>query len=114
MLVPLPPPPPRRGYAGELAPPAALDALSNEGDAVLIDIRTAKEKEGSGIPDLPSGLSSKALEVEYAVTEDRKLRGQLRDPSGIEAQVTALQVRAGGRRMRSSALASGGLGEVPG
>lgn len=27
------------------------------------------------------------LEVEYAVTEDKKLRSQLRDPAAIEAQV---------------------------
>lgn len=32
------------------------------------------------------------LEVEYAITEDKRLRSQLRDPSAIEAQVTALQI----------------------
>ncbi len=35
------------------------------------------------------------LEVEYATVEDRKLRGSLRDVSGIEAQITAIQVRWG-------------------
>ncbi|GFH24510.1 HATPase_c domain-containing protein, partial [Haematococcus lacustris] len=34
------------------------------------------------------------LEVEYANTEDKRLRGQLRDPNSIEAQITALQVSA--------------------
>jgi hypothetical protein len=32
------------------------------------------------------------LQVEYALTEDKRLRGNLRDPSAIEAQITALQV----------------------
>eukprot|EP00199_Chlamydomonas_sp_CCMP681_P002405 CAMPEP_0119107104 /NCGR_PEP_ID=MMETSP1180-20130426/7951_1 /TAXON_ID=3052 ORGANISM="Chlamydomonas cf sp, Strain CCMP681" /NCGR_SAMPLE_ID=MMETSP1180 /ASSEMBLY_ACC=CAM_ASM_000741 /LENGTH=390 /DNA_ID=CAMNT_0007092541 /DNA_START=35 /DNA_END=1207 /DNA_ORIENTATION=- len=81
-----------RGYAGELFAAAALDALMEDKDVVLIDIRSLKEKDGSGIPDLPSFASSKSLEVEYAVTEDKKLRGQLRDPSSIEAQITALQI----------------------
>lgn len=81
-----------RGFAGELAAAAALDSLVNEGNVVLIDIRTSKEKEGSGIPDLPSAANGKSLEVEYAITEDKRLRGQLRDPAAIEAQITALQV----------------------
>jgi hypothetical protein len=32
------------------------------------------------------------MQVEYALTEDKRLRGNLRDPSAIEAQITALQV----------------------
>jgi hypothetical protein len=54
---------------------------------------TQGEKEASGLPDAPSSASGKLLEVEYAAIGDRKLRGQLRDAGGIEAQVTALQVR---------------------
>jgi len=46
-----------------------------------------KEKETSGLADVPGGAKGKLLEVEYAFTEDRKLRGQLRDPGAIEAQV---------------------------
>lgn len=48
-----------------------------------------REKEASGLADVPGGSKGKLLEVEYAFTEDRKLRGQLRDPSAIEAQVRA-------------------------
>jgi hypothetical protein len=47
-----------------------------------------REKEASGLADVPGGSKGKLLEVEYAFTEDRKLRGQLRDPSAIEAQVS--------------------------
>jgi rhodanese-related sulfurtransferase len=81
-----------RGYAGELSAIAALDMLSNDASALLVDVRTIAEKEQSGMADVPSAVSGKVVEVEYAVTEDRKLRGQLRDPSAIEAQVTALQI----------------------
>lgn len=48
-----------RGYAGDIAAPAALDVLANDGNVALIDVRTAKEKEGSGIPDLPSAANGK-------------------------------------------------------
>jgi hypothetical protein len=48
---------------------------------------TQREKEASGLADVPGGAKGKLLEVEYALTEDKKLRGQLRDPSAIEAQV---------------------------
>lgn len=56
--------------------------------------RSQREKDASGLADIPGGAKGKLLEVEYAFTEDRKLRGQLRDPSAIEAQVTALQIAA--------------------
>lgn len=48
-----------------------------------------KEKEASGLADVPGGAKGKLLEVEYAFTEDKKLRGQLRDPSSIESQVSS-------------------------
>lgn len=81
-----------RGYSDDLASAAALSMLVNEGNSLLVDIRSTREKEGSGIPDLPSSASGKVIEVEYAVTEDKRLRGQLRDVSSIEAQITALQI----------------------
>jgi hypothetical protein len=46
-----------------------------------------REKEASGLADVPGGAKGKLLEVEFAFTEDKKLRGQLRDPNAIEAQV---------------------------
>lgn len=81
-----------RGYAGDLTPVQALDALANEGSAVLVDVRSAREKEAAGLPEVASSASGRVLEVEFAQTEDRKLRGALRDPAGIELRVTALQV----------------------
>ncbi|KAF5832972.1 calcium sensing receptor [Dunaliella salina] len=83
-----------RGYSDDVPPAAALNTLVNDGDAVMVDIRTPKEKELSGVPDLPSAASSKAIEVEFAVTEDKKLRDQLRNVKNIESQITALQIAA--------------------
>jgi len=91
-----------RGYAGEVTAAQALDLLGSDGSTVLIDLRTEKEKEASGLADVPGGAKGKLLEVEYAFTEDRKLRGQLRDPGAIEAQVTALQIAALKRLGRGS------------
>jgi len=71
--------------AGEVSPAAALDALSSGGGAVLLDIRSAKEKEAGGLPDLPN--SGKLVEVEYASIADRKLRGQLRSAADLTLKV---------------------------
>lgn len=81
-----------RGYAGDVTPAAALDALATQSNAVLVDIRTAREKEQTGIPDLPN--SSKLIELEYASIDDRKVRGQLRDISKLELKITGMQIAA--------------------
>jgi hypothetical protein len=81
LTTPLPP------ATGEVTAASCLDRLAKDGDCVLVDIRTGKEKESSGVPDVPSGGSNKVIEVEYAFTEDKKLRGQLKDVGAIEATV---------------------------
>ena len=48
-----------RGYSDDLPSAAALNSLVNDGETVLIDIRSSKEKEASGVPDLPSSAASK-------------------------------------------------------
>ena len=83
-----------RGYAGELAAPAALNMINTDGNTVLIDLRSAKEKEAAGVPDVAGGARDRVVEVELAVTEDRRLRGQLRNAGAIENQVTAMQIAA--------------------
>lgn len=44
-----------RGYAGDISPAAALDAVATDSNTVIVDIRTSREKENGGVPDLPSG-----------------------------------------------------------
>ena len=39
--------------------PAALETICDENNCVLVDIRTSKEKEAAGIPDVPGNASSK-------------------------------------------------------
>lgn len=91
-----------RGYAGEVTPAAALDALSSNSNSVLVDIRTAKEKETAGLPDLPN--SGKLVELEYATVADRKLRGQLRNVADLELKVTAMQIAALKRLSKGTTL----------
>lgn len=82
-----------RGYAGDVTPAAALDALSSRGDTVLVDVRSARDKESQGIPDVPNS-GSKLVELEYAIIEDRLVRGQLRNLGALETKITALQIAA--------------------
>lgn len=81
-----------RGYAGQVSPAAALDILSTQGNCVMVDIRSAREKESAGLPDLPN--NGKLVELEYASVADRRVRSQLRNAGDIELKVTALQVAA--------------------
>ena len=53
----------------------------------MLCFRTEKEKETSGIPDIPN--SGRLIELEYAAISDRKIRSQLRDPNSIEKTVRA-------------------------
>lgn len=81
-----------RGYAGDVTPAAALTAVESEGGAVIVDIRSIREKEQGGTPDIPN--SSKLIELEYAAIEDRKVRSQLKNSTDLEIKVTALQIAA--------------------
>ncbi|CAG9464038.1 unnamed protein product [Pedinophyceae sp. YPF-701] len=83
-----------RGYSGDLTPAVALDTLENDGTALLVDIRSLKERDTTGCPDIPARAASRMVEVEFAVTEDRKLRGLLRNPEAVETAITAMQVAA--------------------
>jgi rhodanese-related sulfurtransferase len=91
-----------RGYAGDVSPAAALDALSTKSNANLVDIRTAREKEQQGIPDLPN--SGKLVELEFAAIEDRKVRGLLRDLGKLEIKITAMQIAALKRLNKGTSL----------
>lgn len=81
-----------RGYAGEVSAAAALDQVCSDGNAVIVDIRSQREKEVGGVPDLP--VRDRLVDLDYAVIQDKKLRGALRNVGVVEANVTALQVAA--------------------
>lgn len=81
-----------RGYAGDLAAAQALDLLLQQ-NYTLIDIRTDKEKERSGVPSLPNNARSKyvALPLEEF---PNKIRGLLRNSRKVEAEVVAIKISA--------------------
>lgn len=47
--------------------------------------RVDREKEASGIPDIPT--PGRLVELEYAAISDRRMRSQLRNPGEIEKTV---------------------------
>ncbi|CAN5687127.1 rhodanese-like domain-containing protein [soil metagenome] len=57
---------PGAGYAGDVAPKTAWKILSENKDAVLIDVRTRAEWNYVGLPDLDS-LAKKAALIEWQV-----------------------------------------------
>lgn len=81
-----------RGYRGDLTATLAVDKLQSDRSAVLVDVRAAKEKDVAGLPDVPGSAAARLLAVEFATTEDRQLRNQLRNPTAVETTVTALQI----------------------
>lgn len=91
-----------RGYAGDVSAAAALDAVVGRGSSVLLDIRSRRDKEAQGVPDLPGG--ARLIEVELASVGDRRLRGSLRDASAAERQLTALQISSLRRVSRGTPL----------
>ena len=66
--------------AGEVSPAAALDALATQGNVVLIDIRSGREKEAAGIPDLPNNSERAGLGALAARKAERRAMGAA--PSG--------------------------------
>lgn len=80
-----------KGYRGDLTAPQALDLLLQDGNALLIDIRAIREKEQSGLPDVPGSASGRLLELEFAKV-DAKIRGLLKDATATECELTALQI----------------------
>eukprot|EP01024_Parvocaulis_polyphysoides_P066918 TRINITY_DN790_c0_g1_i4.p1 TRINITY_DN790_c0_g1~~TRINITY_DN790_c0_g1_i4.p1 ORF type:complete len:391 (-),score=83.68 TRINITY_DN790_c0_g1_i4:221-1393(-) len=81
-----------RGYAGDISPTQALDTILSDGKSYLLDVRTLREKEQSGVPDVPGSASGRFIEVPFATTEDRRVRGLLRNADGVEKQITAILI----------------------
>jgi rhodanese-related sulfurtransferase len=52
------------GYAGEVSPRQAWDALASQPDAILVDVRTPAEWVFSGLPSLAS-LHKKTLPISW-------------------------------------------------
>ena len=81
-----------RGYAGSVTPAIALDKVSTGSQVALVDIRSVREKEGSGIPDLRD--KSKYIELEFASLTDASVRRELKNVGTLEITITAMQIAA--------------------
>ncbi|KAI5064189.1 hypothetical protein GOP47_0020859 [Adiantum capillus-veneris] len=79
-----------RGYKGDLSAAQVLDLLSSS-NYMLIDIRTEKEKAKSGLPSLPRNAKSKFLSVPLEELPG-KLKGQVRNPRNLEAEIVAIKI----------------------
>ncbi|KAI3438913.1 hypothetical protein D9Q98_001327 [Chlorella vulgaris] len=88
-----------RGYAGDVLPTTALDNLASDPSAVLVDIRSAMSKATTGIPDLPD--NDQLFELEYVNLEGSIDETMLRNSTGVEAEMTAVQI-AGLKRAGTS------------
>ncbi|CAJ1944294.1 unnamed protein product [Sphenostylis stenocarpa] len=79
-----------RGYKGDLTPAQALDLISAQ-NYVLIDIRSEKDKDNTGIPRLPSSAKNRMVAIPL---EDlpSKLRGQVKNVKKLEAEIVALKI----------------------
>ncbi|WP_417514163.1 rhodanese-like domain-containing protein [Minwuia sp.] len=102
------------GYAGDVPPWNAHDALTGDRNAVLIDVRTVPEWQFVGIPDL-SGMAKDTLFIEWqhypemkineSFVEDVRAKGISEDQpiyllcrSGVRSKAAAKALTAAGYR----------------
>ncbi|KAK7330227.1 hypothetical protein VNO77_24415 [Canavalia gladiata] len=79
-----------RGYKGDLTPAQALDLISTQ-NYVLVDIRSEKDKDKTGIPRLPSSAKNRMVGIPLEELPS-KLRGQVRNVKKLEAEIVALKI----------------------
>ncbi|XP_002512005.2 calcium sensing receptor, chloroplastic [Ricinus communis] len=79
-----------RGYKGELTPAQTLDLISTT-NYIMIDIRSEKDKDKTGIPRVPSSAKNKLIAIPMAELP-KKLRGLVRNAKKVEAEITALKI----------------------
>ncbi|KAK6921090.1 AMP-dependent synthetase/ligase, partial [Dillenia turbinata] len=79
-----------RGYQGDLTPAQTLDLVSTK-NYFIIDIRSEKDKNKAGIPRIPAGAKNKLIAILLEELPS-KLRGLVRNPKKIEAEIAALKI----------------------
>ncbi|CAO2837141.1 unnamed protein product [Amaranthus hypochondriacus] len=79
-----------RGYQGALTPAQTLDMLCTR-NYYLIDIRTEKDKNKAGIPQLPPSAKSRMIAIPLEELPN-KLRSQIRNSKKVEAEIAALKI----------------------
>ncbi|KAK9684421.1 hypothetical protein RND81_10G208900 [Saponaria officinalis] len=79
-----------RGYKGGLTPAQTLDMLCTQ-NYYLIDIRSEKDKNKAGIPQLPPSAKSRVIAVPLEEIPS-KLRSQVKNTKKVEAEIAALKI----------------------
>ncbi|KAJ8452216.1 hypothetical protein Cgig2_006021 [Carnegiea gigantea] len=82
-----------RGYKGGLTPAQTLDLMCTQ-NYYMIDIRSEKDKNKAGIPQLPSSAKSRMMAIPLVVLEElpSKLRSLVRNSKKVEAEIVALKI----------------------
>ncbi|KAG8387952.1 hypothetical protein BUALT_Bualt02G0074700 [Buddleja alternifolia] len=79
-----------RGYQGDLTPAQTLDLMSTK-NYIMVDIRSEKDKNKSGIPRLPSSAKNKLISIPLEEIPS-KLRSLVRSVKKVEAELVALKI----------------------
>eukprot|EP00192_Tetraselmis_astigmatica_P002774 CAMPEP_0117682696 /NCGR_PEP_ID=MMETSP0804-20121206/19851_1 /TAXON_ID=1074897 /ORGANISM="Tetraselmis astigmatica, Strain CCMP880" /LENGTH=557 /DNA_ID=CAMNT_0005492933 /DNA_START=75 /DNA_END=1748 /DNA_ORIENTATION=- len=78
------------GFSGVLSAAKAMDVLQNE-VALLVDVRSAAEREANGIPELKSAARVKAVAVPIPTVEP-SLGSRVEDASDLAINIAAAQI----------------------
>ncbi|XP_074316488.1 calcium sensing receptor, chloroplastic-like [Silene latifolia] len=79
-----------RGYKGELTPAQTLDMVCTQ-NYYLIDIRSEKDKNKAGIPQLPPNVKSRIIAIPLEELPS-KLKNQVKSTKKVEAEIVALKI----------------------
>jgi rhodanese-related sulfurtransferase len=94
-------------YAGDLSPAQAYQLLSDEPDAVLVDVRTRAEWSYVGLPDL-SGLGRDVIRIEWVSFPDGarnpRFLEELQEAGAGPAVPVAFLCRSGVRSVAAAEL----------
>jgi len=80
-----------RGYAGDLRPPQALELMSKDKGSTVVDIRTEDEQMAKGGIAVAKSMAKQVVDLSRTTLPDR---GNFRNPSAVEAKLTALKLAA--------------------
>lgn len=95
------------GYAGDVDPSEAWDALSADPRAALVDVRTLAEWQFVGVPDL-SGLGREVALVCWQIYPDMGFNPDFVDQvkaAGVQEEQTVYLICRSGQRSRDAAIA---------
>ncbi|XP_078160816.1 calcium sensing receptor isoform X2 [Carex rostrata] len=79
-----------RGYKGNLTPAQALEGISSQ-NYLLIDIRSEKDKDKAGVPQLPAASKKNMIAIPLEELPS-KLKGLVRSTKQVEADIVALKI----------------------